>query len=334
MARGFAIAGILFALLGGATTSYAHPMAPALIELSEREDGRFRVKWRQSIYKLAGTADKVPLLPDHCEAVTPADVLEDDNSLTAYWDVDCGVTGIVDQPVGVDGLADTRTDALVRIIFADGRTVRSVVSADAPTFVIPQRESRWAVGLSYANLGFEHILSGADHLLFVFGLMLLVVSTRSLLITITAFTVGHSVTLSLAMLGLAQVPSRPVEVLIAASVFVLAVELAGRSQRGESLLSRRPWLMSGLFGLLHGLGFAGALREVGLPEHEIPLSLFSFNVGIEVGQIAFVAAILVLQRLFARLIDRSPAWTQPVPIYIMGSLAAMWMIERSLAAFG
>ncbi len=314
--------------------AHAHPLAPGLIELTEKSDGVFRVKWRQSIYKLPGTAEKRPVFPSHCQAVSVADVLEDNDSLTAYWDVDCGAVGIVNQPVGVDGLADSNTDALVRVLFADGRVVRGVVTPEDPLFIVPERESRWSLGLSYANLGFEHILSGLDHLLFVFGLLLLVGTTRSLLATITAFTVGHSVTLSLAMLQIAEVPSRPVEVLIAASVYVLAVELARAKPQGASLLGRRPWLMAAGFGLLHGLGFAGALREVGLPEHEIPLSLFSFNVGIEVGQIAFVVAMLIAERLFSRVIAVLPPWSKRVPLYVMGSLAAMWMIERSVAALG
>jgi hydrogenase/urease accessory protein HupE len=312
----------------------AHPMAPALMELTELDDGAFRVKWRQSIFKLAGTADKRPILPDHCQATTPAEIVENSTSMTAVWTVNCGATGIVNQRVGVEGLADTRSDALVRIIMADGRIVRGVVGAKDPMMTVPEREPRWSVGLSYADLGVEHILSGPDHLLFVFGLLLLAGSIRALLATITAFTVGHSITLSLAMLGLTRVPSGPVEVLIALSVFVLAVELAGNQPSGESLLRRKPWLMAALFGLLHGLGFAGALREVGLPEHEIPLSLFSFNVGIEIGQIAFVLVMLAGRRLMAMPMTKLPEWMRPIPIYAMGSLAALWMIERSVALLG
>jgi hydrogenase/urease accessory protein HupE len=321
-------------LLTSAGPAHAHPMSPALMELTELADGAFRVKWRQSIYKLPGTADKRPILPDHCEAMTPAEIVENSTSLTAVWTVNCGATGIVNQRVGVEGLADTRSDALVRIIMADGRIVRGVVGAEDPMMTVPEREPGWSVGLSYADLGFEHILTGLDHLLFVFGLLLLAGTLRALLATITAFTAGHSITLSLAMLGVAKVPSGPVEVLIAFSVFVLAVELAASQPRGESLIARKPWLMAALFGLLHGLGFAGALREVGLPEHEIPLSLFSFNVGIEIGQIAFVVVILALQRLAAAPMARLPQWTRPIPVYAMGSLAALWMIERSVALLG
>jgi hydrogenase/urease accessory protein HupE len=324
---------ILLLALGMAATpvpTSAHPLAPALIELTELGDGEFGVKWRQSIFKLAGVAEKRPILPAHCDALTPAAIVEADNSLTARWTIDCGTLGVIDQLVGVEGLADTRSDALVRIVMIDGRTVRGVVDGDDPMMTIPERESSWAIGASYANLGFEHIISGVDHLLFVFGLLLLVTTVRQLFATITAFTVGHSITLSFAMLGLAKVPSGPVEVLIAFSVFVLAVELAGNKPAGETLLGRNPWLMAGLFGLLHGLGFAGALREVGLPEHEIPVSLFSFNVGIEIGQLAFVALVLVGRRVLASPIALAPAWLRPVPVYIMGSLAGLWMIERSV----
>jgi hypothetical protein len=136
------------------------------------------------------------------------------------------------------------------------------------------------------------------------------------------------------MLGLARVPSGPVEVLIAVSVFVLAVELAGGRGHDAGLFGRRPWLIALLFGLLHGLGFAGALREVGLPEHEIPLSLAAFNVGIEIGQLAFVAAVLVLGRLSRPLLQTLPRVARQVPVYAMGALAAMWVIERSVAWLG
>ena len=323
----FAFAAIVGAL--SAVRADAHPLAPALVQMTELEGGGFEVEWRQSAFKIAGTADKRPILPAHCTPTTQAVITQVGNKAIARWKVDCGDSGVIGHRVGVEGLADTRTDALVRVVFADKRTVRAVVTTENPAAVIPEREARLELAGGYVVLGFEHILGGPDHLLFVFGLLLLVGSVRSLLATITAFTAGHSVTLSLAMLGIAKVPSGPVEVLIAASVFVLAVELANR--RRDSLLARFPWAMAGTFGLLHGLGFAGALREVGLPEHEIPLSLLSFNVGIEIGQIAFVLAILLVYRVFAKPVETVPAWTKTLPVHAMGSLAAMWMIERAFA---
>ena len=181
--------------------------------------------------------------------------------------------------------------------------------------------------MDYLRLGFDHILSGADHLLFVFGLFLLCTSTSALIKTITSFTVGHSVTLSVAALGYSNLPTGPIEVLIAASVLALAVELA-RDQPEPTLMRRYPWPMALGFGLLHGMGFAGALREAGLPSGEVPIALFSFNLGIELGQLVFVIGLVALSPLVGRLPIRIPT---RAAIYVMGSLAALWMIERGLA---
>jgi hydrogenase/urease accessory protein HupE len=204
-----------------------------------------------------------------------------------------------------------------------------VLRAGSDSFVVPERERAFDVLRSYAALGIEHILLGLDHLLFVFGLLLLVGRRSAALVkTITAFTAGHSVTLSLAALGLVRVPQAPVELLIALSVFALAVELA-RPDRGA--VGRRPWVMALLFGLLHGLGFAAALAQVGLPETDIPLALFSFNVGIEIGQLAFVAVIVAGRHWLARPLARLPRWSEAVPIYTLGCLAAYWCFERAAA---
>jgi hydrogenase/urease accessory protein HupE len=173
-----------------------------------------------------------------------------------------------------------------------------------------------------SRLGIRHILGGPDHLLFVLGLVLLVRGRRALAATVTAFTAGHSVTLSLAMLGVVHVPPAPVEALIAASIFVVAVEL-----RRDGATGRRPWWMAGTFGLLHGLGFAGALAQVGLPDTDIPLALAAFNVGIEIGQLLFVAAVLSIGLLLR---GRLARW-RAVPAYGIGTLAAFWVFERVAA---
>jgi len=217
----------------------------------------------------------------------------------------------------------------VRVTLADGRLVQGVASPGNLLIAVPPRPRALDVMRDYARLGVAHILTGPDHLLFVFGLVLLAGTTRRLLATVSAFTLGHSITLTLAALGFVDVPSGPIEVAIAASVLALAVELA--RPPGPTLIRRRPWLMAGAFGLLHGLGFAAALREAGLPAGEIPLALLSFNVGIEVGQLLFVLAVLALWRAAGRLPDRMPPWARRVPVYGMGSLAGYWWLERALA---
>jgi hydrogenase/urease accessory protein HupE len=233
--------------------------------------------------------------------------------------------------IGFSGLSDSKTDALVRVKLADGRLTRGVVRGAEPFLLVPERESSFGVFRSYAELGVAHILTGLDHLLFVFGLLLLVVGVKPLIKTVTAFTVGHSITLSLAALGLVNLPSRPIEVLIALSVFFLAVELSRSVDAPPTILRRFPWLMAAVFGLLHGLGFASALVEVGLPQTDIPLALFSFNVGIEIGQLAFVFVVLILKRLLRPLFVQLPRWAELVPLYAMGSLAAFWCFQRAAA---
>jgi hypothetical protein len=170
-------------------------------------------------------------------------------------------------------------------------------------------------------------------LLFVFGLLLLADGTRRLVATVTAFTIGHSITLSLAALGVVRFPSAFIEVVIAGTILLLALELARPDARPDNALRRRPWLVACAFGLLHGFGFAGALAEIGLPEDEIPMALFSFNVGIELGQLAFVVVVLVARALVAPRVARAPAWVLRAPVTAMGALASYWCFDRAAGLF-
>jgi hydrogenase/urease accessory protein HupE len=249
---------------------------------------------------------------------------------TAYverWRVSCEKSW-VESEVGVAGISSSQSNVILRVVLADGRKYQNILTAEHPSFVIPERPKISAVFKNYLLLGVKHILTGWDHLLFVLGLVLLVKGRRQLLWTITAFTLGHSVTLSLAVLGWVRIPSAPVEALIALSILVLAVELTRKQNGKGTFFHRYPWSLAFSFGLLHGLGFAGALTEVGLPAGEIPLALFSFNVGIESGQLLFISAILALQIL-------SRPWPLPamgkrmeIPAYCIGCLAAFWFFER------
>jgi hypothetical protein len=204
------------------------------------------------------------------------------------------------------------------------------LNAEQPEFVIPAQSSAGEVMSDYSLLGMDHIWSGIDHLLFVFGLLLLVGGGTRLLWTITAFTLGHSITLSLVTLGFFDYPVALVEFTIALSIFVLAVELTRTSR--HDILWRNPWWLAGGFGLLHGMGFAGALAETGLPQDNVPLALLFFNVGIEIGQIAFIAVVLALWFVLRRPLATWQDRLLPVPIYILGALSAMWCIERGLEA--
>lgn len=313
-------------LLPVAPPAGAHPLAPALLQIRELPDDQAEISWKTSVLQVRGSR-VVPDLPADCSPLGASKVAEEGDSVTETFTATCS-GGLIGKTVGVSGLGDGRNDALLRISLLDGRVIQEVLRADDPTFSIPETGRPASVFTGYVRLGFDHILTGLDHLLFVLGLLLLATSTRLLIETITAFTVGHSITLSLAALGIANVPSGPVEVLIAISIFVLAVELARGPKTSPTLLRRFPWLMAFLFGLLHGLGFAGALREIGLPPDDIPLSLFSFNVGIEAGQLAFVFAVLLLGFVLRRVLERLPAWSERVPVYGIGCLSAYWVLER------
>jgi len=319
---------LLLAIVLAGSRAWAHPLSPALLDLRESADGLVHVTWKMSAIRAPGT-DLRPELPAHCRAVSAGTAIEAGDSITAEWTVDCRPQGLVGQRLGVDGLAGARTDALIRLALADGRVVQAVARASEPLVVMQAPARPATVVTGYLKLGFEHILSGPDHLLFVLGLLLLAGGVRRVLGTITAFTVGHSITLTLAALGISNVASAPVELAIALTIYVLALELARGTQRGPTLLGRFPWAMAFAFGLLHGFGFAGALREAGLPAGDVPRALFSFNVGIELGQIAFVLCMVAVGRALQGLRPHLPAWAPRVPAYAIGSVAVFWCCERA-----
>ena len=315
-------------LLLGAGPARAHPLAPALLELREHGDGRVEVKFKTPAKRLPGT-NLVPLLPESCSTTALPTIEREGTGIVERYAVACNAS-LAGARVGIRGLEASQTDALLRVELADGRHVQSVLRSSEPSLVIPRQPSRLGVLRDYVRLGVEHIASGLDHLLFVFGLLVLVAArTGPLLKTVTAFTVGHSVTLSLAVLGFVSFPSGLVELAIAGSIFVLGAELAQGPGGAPGRLRRFPWAMAGAFGLLHGFGFAGALAQVGLPSGEIPLALFAFNVGIELGQLAFIGLVLAAWRLVARVQVPMPPWSSALPAYGIGCLAAYWCIERA-----
>ena len=317
---------ILFFVAGLVTWSLpalAHQFAPALLELEETGPERLAVSWKQPAVRVQGSRLQ-PVLPVECEGIGDPEVAREGTGLRARWEIECP-GGLAGKSVGVEGIASSRADVLLRIELLDGRRFRHVLTAEEPRFDVHEDEGRLGVLKSYTVLGIEHILNGFDHLLFVLALVLLIGWGRSLLFTVTAFTLGHSITLALASLGFVHVPPAPVEVAIALSIYVLAVELTSSRL---TFTKRSPWLVAAGFGLLHGLGFAGALSEVGLPAEEIPLALFSFNVGIELGQLGFVAVVLVLGAVLRALPLRWPKTAAALPAYGIGSFAIYWVLER------
>jgi len=312
----------------------AHPLAPSLLELRERGDGVVDVRFKAAIMQARG-AVHAPRLPAECVRVGEATETREGSGIVIDYVVDCGEAGLVGRAIGLDGLEAGVANALVRVVSADGVVRQALLSANAPEFVVPADPSAWTVASSYTRLGIGHLVFGFDHVLFVLGLLLLIRGTRPLLYTVTSFTVGHSVTLALAALGFVRFPTALVEVAIAASLLVLAMEIPARLECGDArrgLFERRPWLIAFSFGLLHGLGFAGALAEIGLPPRDIPLALFTFNVGIELGQLALVVVALVAFEVALALSVpmRSPA-LRTAAIAVIGSLAGYWVIERTMS---
>jgi hydrogenase/urease accessory protein HupE len=304
----------------------AHGLDPASLMLREIRPGVMEVAWQMSMLRAPGT-DVRPVLPSACRPVGESPTVEERDRVTLRWTVDCGAGALAGTEIRVEDLDAAKINVLLRIERLDGSEALTVLGPGHPSFVVPARAEWWEVVRSYVALGVAHILSGPDHLLFVFGLLLLVPSLRVLAETITAFTIGHSLTLSAAVLHVARVPSRPIEVLIALSVLVLAVELASPDD-ASTWLRRRPWLMAGAFGLLHGFGFAGALTEAGLPPGDVPLALASFNVGIECGQLMFVAVVVAARAAVVRWAPGIPARTMRPAVYAMGITAAFWSFER------
>jgi hydrogenase/urease accessory protein HupE len=318
----------LFALAFSPLRAEAHRLAPSLLEIRELAPNRISVLWKSPLLRASGSNLR-PTLPSHCKPLGDVRIFETDVAVIQQSELRCAENGLVGSEFAVEGLAGSGTDVLIQVSLLDGRQIRSVISARNPRFTLPARERPIRVITDYTLLGIQHLASGLEHLLFVTGLLLLVSGGRRILLAVTAFTVGHSVTLAMAVLGIASLPGTLVEIGIAASLVALAVELAAQ----EPGRRRHPWLLALLFGLLHGFGFAGALREAGLPAEAIPLTLFSFNLGIEIGQLAFVALALNTFYLARSSLGRIPAGLSQVPTYAIGSLGVFWCLERGARIF-
>jgi hydrogenase/urease accessory protein HupE len=289
-------------------------------------DQDFTATWKTPAQKVSAIPIE-PQFPSACMLTSESPWIQEGTGMLRQIQLTCP-GGIVGYPLSVTGLGENQSSALLRIYLADDIFHQAVFTADKPSFLVPAEGTPSAVILDYSWLGAEHIWAGPDHLLFVMGLLLLVGWNRRLIYTVTAFTLGHSVTLAMVTLGVFDYPVSLVEFMIALSIFVLAVELARGDMGGR--LWRQPWWLAGMFGLLHGMGFAGALAETGLPQSNIPLALLFFNVGIELGQLAFIMLLVVITAIGSRLLGAQISRWRPVPIYALGALSAMWCIERGL----
>ncbi len=326
---------LLLSALAVALPAAGHNLAPAYLALRELAGGEVAVLWKQPLVVPRG-ARLDPGLP--CPDATAPRARLEGEGVVMEWTLAC-TSSLVGQRIAVDGLAHSGTDAILSVALADGRELRAILTAAVPTLIVPERESARAVLLDYGRLGIAHLWTGVDHLLFVIGLGLLLGATRRLLIAITAFTAGHSVTLALAALGWVRVPAAAVEVAIAATIVALALSLARAravvDPPAPSGIARRPAVLPFAFGLLHGLGFAGALVALGLPQHAIPLALFAFNLGIELGQLALVGLLLTLVLALAQ--SRALRLATPPRLVraheaaasAIGGLGVFWCLDRA-----
>ena len=310
---------------------FAHEVRPAYLELRQTGPETYDALW-----KVPGLRENLRLglyveLPAGSTNLTEPRGSMVNNAFTERWTVK-RAGGLTGGTIHIAGLSATMTDVLVRLERLDGTTQVTRLTPSAPSFVVEATPGALAVARTYLVLGVEHILGGIDHLLFVLALLILVKGTRRLIATVTAFTIAHSITLAAATLGLVHVPSPPVEAAIALSIVFVAAEIVHGVQGRPGLTARWPWVVAFTFGLLHGFGFAGALSEIGLPQNAIPLALFFFNVGVELGQLLFVGAFAIAAMLVARARIRWPRWTELAPAYAIGGIAIFWVIQR-VAAF-
>jgi hydrogenase/urease accessory protein HupE len=314
--------------LAGARPGESHEARPGFLELRQTGPETWSFLWK----KPTGGEVEIqiaPVIPEGCRLATQDRQQLTPGAMVVRGTLGCA-GGLAGKTIAIAGLEATITDVLVRLHHEDGRLESHLLRPATPSVALGGVTSAGERALGYVQLGIQHILLGVDHLLFVLGLMLIVSNRFMLVKTITAFTVAHSITLAIATLGYAQAPLVPTNAAIALSILFLGPEIV-RSWRGEtSLTIRHPWVVAFGFGLLHGFGFASGLTAMGLPQAEIPLALLLFNVGVELGQVAFVLLVVLLERSFRVLEVRWPRLVERMPGYAVGTLGAYWTIQRTL----
>ena len=318
-----------------ALPAIADVFRPAYLQLKQLDAENYQVLWKVPALDEQTTLKVRPVFPEQTRETSSRSSSFAGGALVQRWTIHLP-GGLEGRPIVFSGLSALGLDVLVRAERMDGSEQLLRILPVDPQFVLKPPQGPLEVVYAYTLIGFEHILSGLDHLLFVFALILVVRSPRQLVLAVTAFTVAHSITLALATLDVIHVPGPPVEAIIALSIVFVAQEVMQRQRGHAGLASRKPWLVAFAFGLLHGLGFAGALAEVGLPHNAIPLALLFFNVGVELGQLAFIAAVLAVTALLRRLWRGAvePGWAIPLQAYLIGGVASFWLIERIVAFWG
>jgi hypothetical protein len=323
---------LLVCFLVRLTLAQAHEIRPAYLDLNASDKTQLRIFWRQPI---AGeyAAPLSPAISTDWLRRSPYASGRSESAYFAEWRVPAPYAELAGATVHIEGLPRTITDVLLHITYSDGTELTQLLTPSSPEFRIPAAAKAGLPVREYLELGFTHIWGGLDHLLYVFGLLLLVRDFRTLVKTITAFTAAHSITLAAAALGYVHVPPAPVEAVIALSIVFVAAEVLNVRAGEASLARRNPWVVAFCFGLLHGLGFAGALADVGLPPRAIPVALLLFNVGIEIGQLAFVGSLLLAAKALWRWSPRLTLRVRRISPYAIGAIASFWLIERVGAIF-
>ena len=308
----------------------ADEIRPALLDIKEQSTGLFAVTWKVPTRngQALAIAPKLPVSLERVGSPSEQDVAGARVIHTTYKNNSDSLTG---QTIVIEGLSVLGTDVLLLVQLKDGSQHSAILRPASPAFTIPLEASKLKIAADYWRMGTIHILEGADHLLFVLALLLIVDGLGPLLKAVTAFTVAHSITLALATLGVIHLPPAPTEAIISLSILFLAAEIVHKHNGQMGLTERWPWLIAFSFGLFHGLGFAGALSEIGVPQAAVPLALLMFNVGVETGQLLFIAVVLVLLALLKRLPLTAPEGAWRVPPYAIGSLAAFWTIQRVMS---
>jgi len=320
---------ILFLLLF-TVSALAHEVRPAYLELRETTADTYDILW-----KVPGLGDNLRLglyveLPAGSVNVTEPRAAMVNGAFAQRWTVK-RAGGLAGGTIHIAGLESTTTDVLVRLERLDGTTQVARLMPATPSFVVEAEPRALEVASTYTVLGIEHILSGIDHLLFVLALLIITGGGWKLVKTVTAFTLSHSMTLSLATLGYVHIPQRPVEAVIALSIVFVASEIVHAQAGRPGLTQRAPWVVSFIFGLAHGLGFASGLSDAGLPVAHIPTALLFFSLGVESGHLLFIGAVLSLVALALRIRIPIPRWAYLVPPYAIGTMAMFWVIQRTLS---
>lgn len=307
----------------------AHELRPGYLQLDEVSSGRVDVLW-----KVPAMGDRhlgiYLKLPATCRNMDEPVGTVEENAYLQRWQVSCE-GGLQGSTIAVEGLSSTLTDVLARLSWADGSVEIERLTPDRPSLVIKGAQSTLEVARTYFELGVSHILGGIDHLLFILALMLLIRDPWTLVKTITAFTIAHSITLTGAALGYFSLPQAAVESVIALSIAFVARELLLMKPGDRRLSEASPWIVAFTFGLLHGFGFAGALKELGLPQRDVPLALFTFNLGVEAGQLIFVGGMVVIYRLAASASPLALRQMRSFAAYGIGAAAMFWLITRLVA---